>query len=314
MTIIHVVAAAIFDSQNRVLVAQRPAHVHQGGLWEFPGGKLEPGESAEQALRRELQEELGIDVVRARPLIQIRHDYPDKSVLLDVWRVDEFAGQPHGREGQPIEWVGPEWLPLREFPAANNAIVAAVRLPSQCLITPEPHHRDQFLRDLDESLTDGISLVQLRAASLSAEMYKSLAWECLQLTSQHGASLILNGPAELALEIGADGVHLNSFRFWEATRRPLPNSMWVSAAAHNADDVRRASELGLDFVLLSPVLATPTHPDAVPLGWDVFAEIVQSARLPVYALGGVGSAHTAVAQSLGGQGVAGVRQFWSGQA
>ncbi|WP_455217074.1 NUDIX domain-containing protein, partial [Kaarinaea lacus] len=120
---VHVAAAAIFDEQGQVLIARRPDHVHQGGLWEFPGGKVENDEVVFDALKRELHEELGIDIVKARPLIQVVHDYVDKSVLLDVYRVDCFEGKAHGREGQPLEWVEPARLNQFSFPEANLPII-----------------------------------------------------------------------------------------------------------------------------------------------------------------------------------------------
>ena len=135
---IHVAAAAIIDDQHRVLLSKRPAHVHQGNLWEFPGGKLEQGETLEQGLRRELDEELGIAPVQARPLIRIAHDYSDKSVLLDVWRVDGIHGVPRGLEGQQIQWVPVDQLQSYTFPAANLLSINANRMSECYLITPEP--------------------------------------------------------------------------------------------------------------------------------------------------------------------------------
>jgi mutator protein MutT len=126
---IHVAAAVIRDDAGKILIARRADTQHQGGLWEFPGGKVEADESVETALARELHEELGIVVDAARPLIKVRHDYPDKQVLLDVWEVSAFTGQPHGAEGQPLAWVTPRDLANYEFPAANQPIVAAARLP-----------------------------------------------------------------------------------------------------------------------------------------------------------------------------------------
>ena len=116
---IHVAAAAVFDDRQRVLICRRPPHAHQGGLWEFPGGKLEPGETIESALRRELREEVGINVISTRPLIRVHHDYPDRNVLLDVWRVERFSGRAAGHEGQPVRWVLPGELSRYRFPAAN---------------------------------------------------------------------------------------------------------------------------------------------------------------------------------------------------
>ena len=123
---VHVAVGVIVDAAQRILVAQRPAHLHQGGLWEFPGGKVETGESVQQALVREFAEELAVEVLGSRPLIEISHDYSDKSVLLDVWWVDDFRGEPHGREGQIWQWVTVERLRELAFPAANEAIISAV--------------------------------------------------------------------------------------------------------------------------------------------------------------------------------------------
>jgi 8-oxo-dGTP diphosphatase len=123
---VHVAVGVISDGGVNILVARRPEHVHQGGLWEFPGGKVEAGETVQQALQRELLEELAIDVQQCEPLLTVVHDYADKSVLLDVWWISEFSGVPHGREGQPLRWVCGAELSSLEFPKANRAIVAAV--------------------------------------------------------------------------------------------------------------------------------------------------------------------------------------------
>lgn len=123
---VHVAVAVISNSNGDILISKRPGHVHQGGLWEFPGGKLEPGESLESALKRELLEELGIELNTCQPLVEIQHDYPDKSVLLDVWSVSDFSGVPYGREQQPIRWVAPEALGQYDFPEANQPIIQAI--------------------------------------------------------------------------------------------------------------------------------------------------------------------------------------------
>jgi 8-oxo-dGTP diphosphatase len=127
MTHIHVVAAIIHHpDRQRILLARRPDHLHQGGLWEFPGGKVDAGEAARQALDRELAEELAIQVLRAEPFLEVRHQYPDKAVFLDVWQVWEFAGSPVGNEGQAIRWAELAALPEYSFPAANQPILDAL--------------------------------------------------------------------------------------------------------------------------------------------------------------------------------------------
>ncbi len=124
---IHVAAGVILSPEGQILLALRPKTVHQGGLWEFPGGKVEADEIVEQALIRELQEELAITVTACEPLVEVSHDYTDKSVLLDVWIVSAFTGEPKGNEGQQVRWVKPEQLAEYDFPEANVPIVEAVQ-------------------------------------------------------------------------------------------------------------------------------------------------------------------------------------------
>lgn len=124
---LHVVVGIVTGADGTVLITRRPDDVHQGGLWEFPGGKVEHGESTIEALGRELHEELGIMLRAAEPLLQVDHAYPDRRVLLDVWRVTDFQGEPHGREGQPLVWVSLDEIERFAFPAADAPIVAALR-------------------------------------------------------------------------------------------------------------------------------------------------------------------------------------------
>ncbi len=313
-SVLYVAAAAIFDERSRVLIAQRPTHVHQGGLWEFPGGKVEAGETVREALARELHEELGIDVQQARPLIRVRHDYPDKSVLLDVWRVDDFSGgalsvDRKGREGQPLVWVQPHELSGYDFPAANIPIVTAVQLPDYYLVTPNPDDDSlAFLTQLETRLREGIRLVQLRAKTLSDTDYLALAKQCQGLCEQHDAALMLNADPGLVAEVGAAGVHLDSGRLASLSERP--DVKWVSASCHSPEQLRQAEKLKADFVMLSPVAATASHPGSVPLGWKQFQVLVDLAHCPVYALGGMTSADLQQAFIHGAQGVAAIRALW----
>ncbi|MFZ5593928.1 MAG: Nudix family hydrolase [Pseudomonadota bacterium] len=311
---LHVVAAAIFNPSGDVLIALRHPDAHQGGLWEFPGGKIETGEDIRHALKRELHEELGINVTQARPLIRIHHNYPDKSVLLEVWRVDAFDGEPHGREGQPIAWVSPQHLPERAFPQANQPIITAVRLPPLYLITPETGRDwDIFLRALDRSLGNGITLVQLRAKTLSASRYKQLAKEALPLCRARQAQLLLNAPPEWVEEVGADGVHLNSMRLMALESRPLPAGRWVAASCHNTSEIAHACRIGIDFAVAAPVLETTSHPGAPALGWEGLRALTEQAILPVYALGGMTPRHLPQAWAQGAQGIAAIGSLWRGE-
>ena len=170
------VTAALLKHNHKILIAQRKNAGRFANKWEFPGGKIDPGETPQQALHRELQEELGIRPQTARPLIQIRHDYPDKQVLLDVWEVSAFAGEPHGVEGQPVAWVSARELADYQFPAANEPIVAAARLSDQYLITPDGLETPELLRGLKKAIAGGIKLRprEVRELQVSARQVGSL--------------------------------------------------------------------------------------------------------------------------------------------
>jgi 8-oxo-dGTP diphosphatase len=126
MTAVHVAVGVILDGADNILLTRRAMDSHQGGLWEFPGGKVEEGESLRSALARELREELGIEIGATHPLLEVRHDYGDKRVLLDVHVIRDFSGDAEGLEGQPLAWVPVDELARYEFPAANEPIVEAV--------------------------------------------------------------------------------------------------------------------------------------------------------------------------------------------
>jgi len=312
--LIHVAAGAIADADGRILIARRPDGVHQGGLWEFPGGKLMPGETPRQALDRELAEELDIRVTAARPLICIRHDYGDRRVLLDVHRVTAYEGVPEGREGQPLDWVLPQDMQPDLFPAADRPIITALRLPSRYLITgADPHDRDGFLARLDASLAQGIELVQLRAHELNDQAYAALAEASIVLCRAAGVPLILNRSPAIAAGLDADGVHVPAAQLRRLGERPLLADRLVGASCHDAGELALAAALDFDYALLSPVAVTASHPGALPLGWAGFARLVASAVLPVYALGGLGPGDLELAFAHGAQGVAGISGFWPAQ-
>jgi 8-oxo-dGTP diphosphatase len=127
---VRVVAAVLRDERGRVLIAQRPAGKHMGGYWEFPGGKIAPGESSEAALARELAEELGVSLRRCHPLLQLRHDYADRVVELEVFAVDDYAGQPSGLEAQVLKWVAAAELGGQALLPADRPIVEALEFES----------------------------------------------------------------------------------------------------------------------------------------------------------------------------------------
>ncbi|MBK5930926.1 Nudix family hydrolase [Halochromatium salexigens] len=320
MGLVHVAAGVLSDSEGRVLIAQRPKGAHQGGLWEFPGGKLEPGEPVEQGLARELDEELGIQVTASRPLIRLRHDYGDRRVLLDIHRVLDYQGTPSGREGQALDWQRPEHMDPARFPAADRPVISALRLPNRYLITGAganvgahagPSDPDAFVARLGQILARAdLRIVQLRAPGLDAEAYAQLAQRCANVCRDTQARLLLNCDPRLAAELPGSGLHLTEARLLALTERPRIDKPLIGASCHSASALAKAAELGLDYALLSPVRHTRSHADAIPLGWSRFAELVEDACLPVYALGGVDEADLDTAIRHGAQGVAGISGFW----
>ena len=312
VTPIHVVAAVLEDAAGRILLAQRPEASHQGGLWEFPGGKVEPGESVGEALRRELREEIAVEVLAHRPLIRVRHAYADRTVVLDVHRVTSYAGEATGLEGQPLVWVAADDLHHYPMPAADRPIVTAIRLPDTYVITPpDPVDLDHFAASLKPVLRRGTRLVQLRLPALDRAAVERYACAALPLCRAAGARLLVHRDWELAEAVGADGVHLTSAQVRALEERPLPAGRLVAASCHGADEITRAEALGADFAVLSPVLPTASHPGAAHLGWERFASLAEGARVPVYALGGMAPELIGAAWRQGAQGVAGIRGFWA---
>lgn len=308
---LHVAAAVISGEDRQILLARRPVQRHQGGLWEFPGGKVEPGESVQAALVRELREELGIDATSYRPLIRIPYDYPDRKVLLDVWLVEAFRGRPHGAEGQEIRWVERGMLAQFSFPAANLPIVTAASLPEHYLITPEPAgDADRFLRGIDKAIDKGIRLLQLRAKTLGTEDYRALARTVLQLCRERGVKVLLNAAPQLAVELNADGVHLSAARLRRSERRPLPAGYLLAASCHSAAELAQAQQIGCDFAVAGPVNWSASHPEQKGIGWEAFRQLSDAAGLPVYALGGMSPEDCGTAWQHGAQGIAAIRSLW----
>jgi 8-oxo-dGTP diphosphatase len=308
--VVHVAAGVIAEG-DRVFLTRRPPHAHQGGKWEFPGGKIHAGESVLDALRRELHEELGIDVESAHPFMQVHHRYPDKSVLLDVWRVTRYRGTPHGREGQEASWASTHDLLTLDFPDADLPIQRRLWLPGLYAISDAAGlGRSAFLRRLEQALAGGLRLLQLREPSLSDSEYLALARDAVQLCRPFGARLLLNADPALVEALGADGVHLSGRRLARTARRPLPMRYFVAASCHDAHELERARALGVDFAVLGPVAPTASHPGAPTLGWPRFESLCRTAPLAVYAIGGMQPRDMTVARSRGAAGLAMIRGLW----
>ena len=312
MTAIIEVAAAILlrevDGRREFLLAQRPVGKVYAGYWEFPGGKVEPGETLHQALVRELQEELGITIDRAWPWLSCEFTYPHATVRLKFFRVESWHG-----EIAPIEHSGFVWTRIGESPKvspvlpANGPILRSLALPSIYALTlASKHGVDAELERLEKAVLSGLQLIQVRDKTLLPAERLRLAKGVMALAKDHtDVCVLINNDEELARSVGAHGLHLSSNRLRLLTQRP--DFEWVAASCHSAEELAMAAAFGLDFAVLSPVLPTATHPEAEGMGWDTFARQIARCALPIFALGGMHSKSLETAMEHGAHGIAQMR-------
>lgn len=307
--IIEVAAAVLQRPDGSFLLAQRPTGKAYEGYWEFPGGKIEPGESPHQALCRELHEELGITVTAAYPWLLRVFTYPHATVRLHFFRVIAWQGEPHGRENQQLSWQQLLGISVTPILPANAPILRALSLPNVYAISNAAALGcDEFMLRLERALQNGLRLLQVREKKLTASELLKLSRQVVQLAHRHGAKVLINSDEELAEEVGADGVHYSAAQLLSCTQKPQFH--WCAASCHNAIELRRAEELGFDFALLSPVLPTQSHPGEPHLGWGNFSELTSETTIPIYALGGLAADDLNVAQEHGAHGIALLSQAW----
>ena len=299
---IRVAVGVIRCTDGRVLLAQRPAGKAMAGYWEFPGGKIEPGETPRDALARELHEELFIDIDNAQPWITRTFHYPHAVAHLELFRVTEWQGEPHGRENQQLSWQDPYRITIEPLLPANHDIMNALRLPLIYAITQAGKLGiEVFMERLQVALQNDVRLVQVREKDMDAATLQRFAEDVVTLCHAHGARVLINSDTGLARDTGADGVHLQTAQFIELDTPPVTGMMWA-ASCHNREELLKAAELGADFAVLSPVLPTRSHPGAPTLGWEGFADACRQLPMPVFALGGMqtGLLDTALAHNAHG--------------
>jgi 8-oxo-dGTP diphosphatase len=306
--IVEVAAAVLLRAGGReFLLAQRPAGKVYAGYWEFPGGKVEAGESVRAALVRELHEELGITVTACAPWLTRTFTYPHATVRLNFWRVTAWEGE-IGITA-PLEHDAIDWLECGKSATvapilpANDPILKALALPTTMAITmAETEGVERTLERLEEALADGLRLIQVRDRGWPPAQRLWFAETVVRLAHDRGALVVINGDAEIARRTEADGLHLPAAALAACGERP--DFAWVGASCHSAAEIARAGELGLDYALLGPVLPTPTHPENPGLGWAGFAAAAAGNTLPVLALGGLRPPMLAEAQAHGAHGIA----------
>ena len=294
------VAIAILLHKSKVLVGWRQANQHQGNKHEFPGGKIEEGETPEQACRREVYEEVGIGLKEWHQFDVIRHEYEDIIVTLHLFHTyvpDELLSLIH----QPWSWFSRDQLADLNFPKANSTIIE--RLIWSHLIK---------ISDQVDELPKTNSQMYLRIETKDIER---LQQQLIKLSEQQLLKLIVNVDVwqqlNTVLQEKIKTVHLKQSQLMQLKKGDLVVAKRYIAACHDAVSVQHAHQIGCDAIFLSPVNPTATHPNSKVLGWDGFAALAQKSDIPVFALGGVAPADLEQAQKHNAYGLAGIRQFSS---
>ncbi|MDD5176929.1 MAG: Nudix family hydrolase [Sterolibacterium sp.] len=307
--IVEVAAAVILRSDGAFLLGRRPSGSLYAGYWEFPGGKIESGETVQQALSRELHEELGIVVETAYPWIVREFIYEHAHVRLHFFRVISWSEEPRKLQHDALAWQHLGIPSVTPMLPANAPVLAALGLPDFYAIS---HAYDvgvaAQLDALARKLDQGLRLVQLREFLLPVASRISFGHAAVKLCHQYGARVLVNSDADLAEQVGADGVHLNATQLMTSGSRP--DFPLVAASTHNALELTQAARLGLDFVVLGPLKETTSHPGRPGIGWKALAELTAAAPLPVYALGGLTRKDMPTAWRSSAHGIAGIRAAW----
>jgi 8-oxo-dGTP diphosphatase len=308
--IVEVAAAAIRRPDGRFLLAQRPQGRPYPGYWEFPGGKIEPGETPFRALTRELEEELAIVVRNASPWLARVHRYTHATVKLHFFRVEQWEGEITNREHDALAWEHIDAVSVSPLLPANAPILRALALPDVYAISNIAElGPDEFLRRLEAALGRGIRLLQFREKALPRSAADVLLAKVIARARSYGARVLLNGAdTKRASRAGADGVHLTAAELMQAQGRP--QTRLCGASCHDAEELAHAARLDLDFIVLGPVQPTLSHPGAPTLGWEKFSGLIRDYPLPVYAIGAMRSRDIATAMGCGAQGVAMMRAVW----
>ena len=307
---VEVAAGVIRLADGRFLLGKRAEDAVYAGYWEFPGGKVERGESPAEALARELDEELGIQVEGLWPWIVREHHYEHADVRLYFFEVPHWSGTVNDHVHSDLKWVDAgSATAVEPMLPANGPVLKALRLPSVMGITcaHQIGVAAQLAR-IEAALASGLSLIQVREPGMSSAELTDFVGTVSSLAAKHDALVVVNSGSAVPALPGVNGIHLRARDLMSCVRRPAFD--WVGASCHDRIELERAAELGLDYALLGPVAPTPTHPGRPGLGWACFSALVAGLPMPVLALGGMRPAALAEARGAGAHGIAAIRGVW----
>ena len=309
--IVEVAAAIITQPDGAFLLARRPEGKPYAGYWEFPGGKVNPGEPLLHALRRELVEELGIHIEHAYPWITRTFTYPHATVRLHFYRVVAWHGVPYPHEDQELSWQFTNNVDVEPMLPANAPVLQALGLPSVYAITNAAEWGAKAsIARIEHALQKGLRLVQIREKGLQGEALHTFTRDVIALAHFHSARVLVNadvGGADFCRQFDADGIHFPAMQLMKLSERP--GIGLCGASCHNAEELFRAGQLSMDFAVLAPVLPTLSHPGSETLGWRKFAALIRNCSIPVYALGGLRHEDLTTAWEHGGHGIAMMRDI-----
>ena len=306
---VDVAVGILIRPDGRLLLASRPEGKPYAGYWEFPGGKLEPGETVAHALKRELHEELGVDVGSVHPWVVRVFDYPHALVRLHFCRVFEWSGELHARERQRFGFFALDSLPAPLLPATVPVLRGLELPPVYGISAAGILGIDAFLRRLGDSLARGLRLVQLREPDLSSRGGRSALRSNARADALRRSAAAREQPSSASAVGGSRWSPSDIGMRWRPSASGRPND-GSGASVHDEKELARAGELGLDFAVLGPVQVTASHPGQSPLGWTEFERIAAGTSLPVYAIGGLDGEALPLAMACGAHGVALLSAAW----
>jgi len=301
--IIEVVVGVIHNDSKEIFISRRKKNQFMSGYWELPGGKVENNEDLSSALKRELFEEIGIKIEKYNLIQTIQQEYPKRIINLSVYVIEKYSGTPVGKEGQDFSWSSIEKIEEYELLPTMLKIINRLSLPNSYWITPDNHNSNSVFEECNQRLSEGVKIIQLRSKSQLDKAYIDNFNKLCQLNQ---AKLVLNMP-HIDFDEPCDGWHLTSIELMTTSTREFPDDKLFGASTHNLIEAKHAEKISVDYISLSPINETPSHPQTQILGWEKASEIIIQCKVPIYLLGGMDKDSMDKALSIGAQGIAGIR-------